>query len=290
MDTIKRINFKKSEHRLFDFEIVDLQEFLKTRPAKHLSKVFRLNFYLILYITSGKGRHEIDFKVYDFKAGDMIFVAQNQVHRFFPNTQATGYIILFTEDYLYINSDMNIHDFLDHFNMPLYNPIIEIDISEEASNRILIDLLYKEYQAVDSRVKVQLLKYLFRSFMLTIRKFRKINKDMETSGVYKRFIEFKNLVEMHYKEKKTVSEYARMMSVSQKTINQATRKAVDLSAKQFIIDRTLLEIKRYIGQGELTINEISDLMGFYEPSNLTKYFKHYERVSPTEFRAKYFSI
>lgn len=289
MDTIKRINFKKYEQELFDFEIVDLQAFLKTRPTKHISKPFRLNFYIILYITSGKGRHEIDFEVYDFKAGDMLFIAQNQVHRFFADTQATGYIILFTEDYIYTNSEMNIHDFLDHFNMPLYNPMIEIDVSEEASNRILIDLLYKEYQAVDCTVKIQLLKSLLRSFMLTIRRFKKGNEQREYSGVYKRFMEFKNLVEMHYKEKKTVGEYAKMMLVSEKTINQSTRRAVDLSAKQFIIDRILLEIKRYIGQGELTINEISDLMGFDEPSNLTKFFKRYEGVSPTEFRTEYFS-
>ncbi|MBF8983856.1 helix-turn-helix domain-containing protein [Lutibacter sp. B2] len=289
MDTIKRINFKKSEQELFDFEIVNFQEFLNTRPTKHLSKAFRLNFYIILYITAGKGQHEIDFEVYDFKAGDMIFIAQNQVHRFFADTQATGYIILFTEDYLSTNSEMNIHDFLDHFNMPLYNPIIEIDVNKEASNRILIDLLYKEYQAVDRTVKIQLLKSLLRSFMLTIRRFKKGNEQREHTGVYKRFMEFKNLVEMNYKEKKTVGEYAKMMLVSEKTINQSTRRAVDLSAKQFIIDRILLEIKRYIGQGELTINEISDLMGFDEPSNLTKFFKRYEGVSPTEFRTEYFS-
>jgi len=61
---------------------------------------------------------------------------------------------------------------------------------------------------------------------------------------------------------------------------------VDLSAKQFIIDRILLEIKRYLAQGELTINEISDLMGFDEPSNLTKFFKRYEGLSPKEFRTE----
>ncbi|PAB60105.1 helix-turn-helix domain-containing protein [Anaeromicrobium sediminis] len=288
MDTIKRINFKRPEHKSFDFEIVGLQEFLKTRPTKHISKAFRLNFYSISYITSGKGAHEIDFKVYDFKTGDMIFIAQNQVHRFFPDTEATGYIIMFTEDYLYTNSEMNIHDFLDHFNMPLYNPIIETDVSEEASNRVLIDLIYKEYKAAHSTVKAQLLKSLFRSFMLTIRRFKKIDEQRETSGVYKRFVEFKNLVDIHFKEKKTVGEYAKIMLVSQKTINQATRTVVDLSAKQFIIDRILLEIKRYLSQGELTINEISDLMGFDEPSNLTKFFKRYEGVSPKEFRTEYF--
>lgn len=289
MDSIKRIDFKRPENELFDFEIVDLQEFLMTRPTKHLSKTFRLNFYMILYITAGKGRHEIDFKVYDFKTGDMILIAKNQVHRFFPDTQASGYIILFTEDYLYTNSEMNVHDFLEHFNMLLYNPIIEGDVSQEASNRILIDLLYKEYKAKESTVKIQLLKSILRSFMLTIRRFIKMDEQRENSGYYKRFMEFKNLVEIHYKEKKTVGDYANMMLISQKTINQATRLTVDLSAKQFIINRILLEIKRYLGQGELTINEISDLMGFDEPSNLTKFFKRYEGVSPKEFKTEYFN-
>jgi len=125
--------------------------------------------------------------------------------------------------------------------------------------------------------------------MITIRRFKKFNEQIETSGDYKRFYQFKNFVEMYYKEKKTVEEYAKLMLVSQKTINQATRAVVDLSAKQFIIDRILLEIKRYLGQRELTINEISDLMGFDEPSNLTKFFKRYEGLSPTEFRTEYFS-
>lgn len=288
-DTIKRIDFRKPNNQSFDFEIVDLQEFFKTRPIKNLSKPFRLNFYTILYITAGKGKHEIDFKVYDYKAGDVIFVAQNQVHRYILDNLPEGYIILFTEDYLYSNSEINIHDFLEHFNMPFYNPIIKVDTNEGSSNRILVDLLYKEYKYIDNKVKIQLSKSLFRSFMLTIHRFKKPNEQRENSSHYKRFMEFKNLVEVHYKEKKTVGEYASMMLVSQKTINQSTRMAVNLSAKQFIINRILLEIKRYIGQGELTINEISDLMGFDEPSNLTKFFKRYEGVSPREFKTEYFN-
>lgn len=287
MDKIKRIDFQRSEEIVFDFEIVDMQEFFKTRPAKHLSKAFRLNFYMILYITSGKGQHEIDFKVYDYKKGDIIFIAQNQVHRFFPDTQATGYIVLFTEEFLFNHSEGNIQDFLEHFNITIYDPIIEVDVNQYSSNRILIDLLYKEFKAVDSNIKLQLLKSLLRSFLLTIYTFRKTDERKENSAVYKRFMEFKKLVEMHYKENKSVVEYADMMLVSQKTINQATRMVVGLSAKQFIIERILLEIKRYLGQGELSVSEISDLMGFDEPSNLTKYFKHYQGVSPKEFRTEY---
>lgn len=289
MSTIRRINFKKTEEDSFDFEIIDLKDFFNAHPARLLSKIFRLNFYMILYITSGKGKHEIDFKVYDFNAGDIIFISRNQVHRFFPDIDAKGYVILFTEDYIYSNSEVNIDEFLHYFNMPLHAPILEIDVCKESSNRILIDLLYKEYKDPSSTVKKHLIKSLLRSFMLSVRRFNKVDKLKESSGNYKRFIEFKNLVDKHYKKRKTVQEYAKMMLVSQKTINQATRIAIDISAKQFIINRIILEIKRYLGQGELTINEISDLMGFDEPSNLTKFFKRYEGVSPKEFRTEYLS-
>ncbi len=56
-------------------------------------------------------------------------------------------------------------------------------------------------------------------------------------------------------------------------LNYATRSIVDLSAKQFIIDRIMLEIKRYLSQGELMNYEISDMLGFDEPANMTKFLK-----------------
>lgn len=287
MDIIKRINFSKTIKDLLDFEIVDLDKFFRTRPMEHLSRVYRLNFYIMIYVTSGEGKHEIDFKVYDYKEGDVVFIAKNQVHRFLPDTKADGYIILFKENFLYSHSEYNIQDFLNHFNMPLYNPVISISMRRDQTNRNLIDLLFKEYQNDDHSVKTQLIKSLFRSFMLSLQRLTHSDESLESSLVYKRYVEFKNLVEKYYKEKKTVQEYANLMLVSSKTINQTTRMVVDLSAKQFIIDRLLLEIKRYLGQGELTINEISDLMGFDEPSNLTKFFKRYEGISPNKFKIEY---
>lgn len=288
MDTIKRINFDKSMNDMLDFEIVDLKEFYQTRSMKHLSKVYRLDFYIMIYVTSGRGKHEIDFEVYNFKEGDLIFIAKNQVHRFISISEASGYIILFTEEFLYIHSEININDFLSHFTVPFYKPVIYIDVSKSQTNRILIDLIYKEYQIENNTFKKQLLKSLFRSFILTLYESINYDEKKELSIDYKRFLEFKNLVDRFYKEKKTVLEYANIMLISQKTINQTTRKIVGLSAKGFIINRILLESKRYLSQGELTVNEISELMGFDEPSNFTKFFKRYEGSSPNKFKKKYF--
>jgi len=288
MSKIQRLGFQKSSNDLLDFEIVDLHDFFKTRSMGHLSRVFRLDFYILMYITSGEGKHEIDFITYDIKEGDVILIAQNQVHRFIECADLTGYILLFTEDFLYSHSEFSIQTFMDQFNTPLNSPVISINVNKEETNRILIDLLYKEYQMEDESYNKQLIKSVFGSFLLTFCGTDNSDEKKEHPLMSKRFVEFRNLVEMHYTEKKTVQEYAEMMLVTQKTINQTTRMVVDLSAKQFIIDRLLLEIKRYLGQGKLTINEISDLMGFDEPSNFTKFFKRYEGVSPTEFKKKYY--
>lgn len=287
MDSINRIDFYKNKHKNVDFEIVRLVDFFKSRKKYDITRVFRLNFYIMMYITEGSGLHEIDFLTYEYKAGDVIFIAQNQVHCFLEHNDAKGYIIMFTDNFLYNQSELNIKEFLDYFNLPLYKPIIALDINDSYTNRTLLELIYIEYQKDENRSRITLLKSLFRSFMISFNGLILYESLDDPSLLYKRFIEFKKLVEKYYKEKKTVADYAKLLLVSQKTINQTTRKVADLSAKQFIIDRIILEIKRYLSQGELTINELSYLMGFDEPSNFTKFFKRYTGLSPNEFRKRY---
>jgi len=130
-----------------------------------------------------------------------------------------------------------------------------------------------------------LMASLFQSFILSIEdEMIKVNSHVQTKD-YDHFKHYRKLVEKHYTETRSVEDYAQMMHLSKKTINQATRNVVGLSAKQYIIDRVILEIKRYLSQGELMNYEIADLLGFDEAANMTKFFKHYVKMSPKEFKA-----
>ncbi len=95
---------------------------------------------------------------------------------------------------------------------------------------------------------------------------------------------FRELVEENHAAKRSVEAFAQMMNVSKKTINQATRRVAGISAKQFIIDRLILEIKRFLSIGELMNYEIADRLGFGEAANMSKFFKHYVGVSPKAFK------
>ena len=129
------------------------------------------------------------------------------------------------------------------------------------------------------------MKSLFESFILSIRQEFDLEQRFIKSAEYKIFASYRELVEQHYMEHLKLDDYAHMMGVTKKTINLATRATVDLSAKDYLNQRLLLEIKRYLIQGDLLIYEILDLLGFDEPANMTKFFRRYEGIPPKKFNS-----
>lgn len=267
-----------------DFEIVDLQLFFSTRPHDHLSKDFRLNFWTMLYITEGEGAHYIDFKPYAYKRNSVVFVQKNQVHHYEINKDAKGYIIHVNEPFFFKLNGICSERLLDLIDKALGSPVLPLDMSDGGTTKILIDLIYKEYNKRDNAMSIDLIAALFQSFVIALNNQLPDNTEISLSKEYHYYKEFRQLVETNFMNTRTVDAYAQMMAVSKKTINQATRKVAGLSAKEFIINRIILEIKRYLSQGDLLNYEIAERLGFDEAANMSKFFKHYEGLSPKQFK------
>jgi len=283
MSGINRIDYYNKEKQT-DFEMLDIQYFFATRPKGHLEKDFRLNFWVIIYITEGSGSHFIDFQKYDYKVGDILFIHMNQVHHFVINDQVKGYLFHINDPFFYAVENIDHELFGTIVDETYGKPKSTIDNSEKTTNRVLADLIYKEYNKPLESMDIRLIGSLFRSFVLSLRDQLKREGSAHLSKDYEHFTIFRKLVDDHYMETRNVEEYADMMHLSKKTVNQAVRKAADMSAKGYIIDRTILEIKRYLSQGELMNYEIADLVGFDEAANMTRFFKKYEGISPKPFR------
>jgi AraC-like DNA-binding protein len=59
---------------------------------------------------------------------------------------------------------------------------------------------------------------------------------------------------------------------------------VNNSAKAFIDERTIMQIKRLLISTDHSIKEIAYTAGFSDPTNFFKYFKKFTDMSPEEFR------
>lgn len=284
MSPIERIDYDNRIKKASDFEILELQHFFGTRSASHLMKDFRLNFWVLLYITHGKGCHYIDFVKYPYKEGSLIILQKNQVHRFQVNHSVQGYILILNEPFFYEHNGISGQHLLDFFSIPYKSPSLSIDNGEGTANRVILDLIYRDYSKSRGKGNEPYFRSLIQSFILSLEEFSQETRELLDSAGFQTYSKFRNALDAHYSTLKTVDDYANLVNVSKKTLNSATRKVAGLSAKEFIIERIILEIKRYISLGELLTYEISDLLGFDEPSNMTKFFKRYTGMSPSTFK------
>lgn len=145
------------------------------------------------------------------------------------------------------------------------------------------DILLSLYKLDDSYFSFQVLSLSFQVLIEML--IFNLSLETEKSVKYnKKFQTFSKLVDEHLAESRSVDIYAKMLHITKKTINQLTRNAVNQSAKQYIIKKTIQRIKIYLCQENMTIDEISIKMGFSESNNLSKFFKKYEGCTPSDFR------
>jgi AraC-like DNA-binding protein len=107
------------------------------------------------------------------------------------------------------------------------------------------------------------------------------NKGFET------FEKFETLIEKEYHLSRNVTDYANQLQITYKHLNEICKRFTFKTAKEFIDDYVILEIKRKLCLTSLSIKEICFESGFDEPTNFLKYFKNITGETPLEFKSKY---
>jgi len=96
--------------------------------------------------------------------------------------------------------------------------------------------------------------------------------------------EYNFLVERHFKEKHTVSEYAELLYKSPKTLSNLFKKLGNKTPLQFIQDRKMLEARRLLSHSDRTVSEVGYELGFADVQSFSRFFKKKEGVSPVDFK------
>ena len=106
-------------------------------------------------------------------------------------------------------------------------------------------------------------------------------QSLRAKDIYNEFI---SIVAEFYQKEHRVAFYADKLNITTRYLSQVTDKTVGISPKQVISNYLINEAKMLLDNSRLTIQEISDKLGFSSQTMFCKFFKAQEKHTPTEYR------
>lgn len=261
----------RSRAELFDWTIN-----IHTHP-----KMFQL-----VYVRKGSVRIHIDGLEQEEQAPCLITIPSGVVHGFQFNKECTeGYVV--TVSQLLVLDDQFQHRF--PFKEELLNKALIIPLSDSDSDQQLIDQqfseLSREYKDIQVG-KVVMFEWLLYSLLVRIgRKLRSAYSSNEAGSRYEqRYKELCQLIELHYRDHLSASNYAEMLNTTPTGLNRACAAVSGKTVGELLQDRLILEAQRFLIYTAASASLIAYDLGFKDPAYFSRFFKKRVGLSPGVFR------
>ncbi len=164
-------------------------------------------------------------------------------------------------------------------------PIITIPKDQLNKFNLLHDMFIEEFSTPDN-IQGDMLQMLLKRLIIMSTRLAKEQLIVKTLGndQIDTIRRFNFLVDLHYKTKRKVSDYAEMLYKSPKTLSNLFSIYNQKSPQQIILERIALEAKRLINYTDKQNQEIAYELGFNDPAHFSRFFKKMTQMTPSEYR------
>jgi AraC family transcriptional activator of pobA len=242
----------------------------KTTPHTHN------NYFEILYLSAGSGRHFIDSRAYEVKPPVMFFVRKEQVHHWELDSEPDGFVLILKKAFVDQSLDSELKVLLMEISkqscLHIYDPVII---------QALFSLLTLE-NAYEHEYGFQITEGLLKSLLAKVLEIAAPQMALSTrKGLYESFFELLNKGDVI---KNKVAYYANLLNTSPQNLNAACRKAINQSAADVLSAHILEQAKRLLIYTDNTVSEISATLDFSDTYHFVKYLKRLAGHTPLSFR------
>ncbi len=164
-------------------------------------------------------------------------------------------------------------------------PIITIPNDQLKKFNLWYDVFVEEFSTPDN-IQGDMLQMLLKRLIIMSTRLAKEQHIVKTlnNDQIDTIRKFNFLVDLHYKTKRKVSDYAEMLFKSPKTLSNLFSIYNQKSPQQIILDRLVLEAKRLIHFTDKQNQEIAFDLGFNDPAHFSRFFKKMTQMTPSEYR------
>lgn len=163
--------------------------------------------------------------------------------------------------------------------------IISLDKNEQEKFDVLLKVFIDEFETNDT-IQGEMLQMMLKRFIIKcvrLAKVQHINQSLNNQQI-DLIRQYNLLVDMHYKNKRLVKDYAELLNKSPKTLSNVFSLYGQKSPQQIITDRLTLEAKRLLVYTDKNMSEIGFELGFEDPAYFSRFFKKHTDTSPKSFR------
>lgn len=258
---------------------------------KHLKagKMTRFPVNIILICTNGIGQIEINGDKFELRKNDILIMP--------PNTFADN--AMSSDDFecrIMILTNKIIHSFLRPYvniwNQVLYSNKSKVHTikSNDASASVkFYELINILKHLENNKYKNLIMQSLIKGTILAIcGALDKSSSDKEgcyTQGdiIFRRFLD---LLDSTKTKRQTVEYYANKLFITPKYLSVVCKNSSGKTAMQWIHEYVNEDIRYYLKQTDLSIKEITDILGFPNASFFGRYVREHFGVSPKVFRVQ----
>lgn len=245
----------------------------------------RPDFELLLAIEHGSSTHEVDFMRYDVAAGDALWVHAGQVQLWGDVRRLDGVAVMFSPDAL----PSEVVATLRALGAFARNHWPGAAAPHGAFSRMLAGLA--EFTAApptpegpDRRSRDLAATHALSAALLLLAGTAESGAARVEVEPPEAFHWFFDEIERCFAEHRTTAWYAQRLGYSERTLNRLARAHAGMSAKELIDRRVVLEAKRLLVHEQAPVAAIAARLGFDDPANFSKYFRHRAGIAPGAFR------
>jgi len=244
---------------------------------------FRRAFYFFaLFLNSGRIEVRYDDKTVHNPEAYLVCHSPDLVYSFSKADALEGYIFYFKPE-CFSFFKPSFHKEFPFFNR-LYTNLFTLN---RASYHQLIPHFEEVFIAyerssegahIEARLKLLALLYRVKEFI--DEQYDAARFASPDQGLLSKYL---HLVNSHYIEKRTVKEYADLLSVTPNHLSQTVKAVSGKNALSYISERLVREAKSLLLYTDFSISEIAYRLGFSDPANFGKFFKKESGVPPSVF-------
>ncbi|HAR72807.1 MAG TPA: AraC family transcriptional regulator [Flavobacteriaceae bacterium] len=253
--------------------------FNELHGERHIDKPHKHDFFVIILFDKASGIHNIDSKDYPIDDKEIHILFPGQMHKWQINDGTIGYQLMTERSFFEQFAPYFRFSFTNYQNHPV------IKLSDEAFSKLMY-----EFNAIKEELKSEnSLVHLINARAAVIaaivsKEAEQIFTEFKVYQSNPRLAKFNMLIDEFYKEEKSVVFYAEKLHISANYLNILCKKHLKVSATQLIQQRIIIEAKRLLKSGDLSIKEIAFDLGFTDHAYFSNFFKTQTNITPSEFR------